>query len=92
MEECPEGMIYDPGFTTPGECCPSGGSCICDFSQCEVCPPGSELVVVTPANETAGQCCDVIKCKTGEHNASNGVQIIKGYAGTVSSIICHDCK
>lgn len=77
LEECPEGMIYDPGFVTPGECCPSGGTCICDHSQCEVCPPGSESAVVVPANETAGQCCDVIKCKTGEHhNLYDAKQII----------------
>jgi len=70
-------MIYDPGFVTPGECCPSGGTCICDHSQCEVCPPGSESAVVVPSNETAGQCCDVIKCKTGEHhNLYDAKQII----------------
>lgn len=94
LEECPEGMIYDPGFVTPGECCPSGGTCICDHSQCEVCPPGIESAVVVPANETAGQCCDVIKCKTGEHhNLYNAKQILLDaelyFTATISNAIAN---
>lgn len=75
-EECQEGMVYEAGFVLPGDCCPTGGMCVCDYTQCSDedfsggCPLGTEQTIIISANETLGQCCDVIECWPGNFGFS----------------------
>ena len=67
-QDCREGMYFEQGPSYYDDCCPVGGSCVCNMSMCLSpldCDSGSRLVMTREADETLGQCCDQYKCQKG---------------------------
>eukprot|EP00731_Ephydatia_muelleri_P038281 Em0705g2a len=95
---CPPGMSYVPYPVAPGECCPAGGDCVCDFRSCTVdtvCLPGTVLTVVKPRNPAEMNCCDILECQTPRvdqtcHNGSAVFQLGDVWRAGCSTCTCFE--
>ena len=68
VQDCQEGMYFEQGPSYFDDCCPVGGSCVCNMSMCGAplaCESNGKLKIVKKANESNGQCCDQYKCEQG---------------------------